>query len=199
MKKKSDIIFETAVKLFLKFGYSNTSMDEVAKEAGVSKQTIYNNFQNKENILKRIVSHKSTQYYSDIENVDVTAENFYELLEKFLRNFIKLTLDRKLVAIHRIIISEMQNNPGIAKAFFLSGPAKTYVVLEEFLSQASKRGIISTESPKILADNIISMAKGQYYNEVLFGVRENVSKEEQEEHLKNIMNIIHAKFTEVKI
>lgn len=193
MGKKSDIIFETAVKLFLKFGYSNTSMDEVAKEAGVSKQTIYNNFQNKENILKRIVELKSKQYYSNIENVETTAENFNELLENFLRNFVKLTLDRKLVAIHRIILCEMQNNPEIAHTFFLTGPAKTYVVLANLLTQANEKGIISIESPKRSADNIISMAKGQYYNEMLFGVRENITKEEQEKHLKNIMNVIQTK------
>ena len=133
MRNKSEKIFESAIKLFLKYGYNNTSMDEVAKDAGVSKQTIYNNFKSKQTILQKIVNNESKKYYKDIENVEVTQENFHILLKKFCINFLKLVTDKRLGAIHRIVLSEMSNDPEITRSFYLTGPARTYDILEDFL------------------------------------------------------------------
>lgn len=194
MNKKSQQIFETAIRMFLRYGYNNTSMDDVAKEAGVSKQTIYNNFVSKLNILKLIVNNESKKYFKDIENVEITSENFELLLEKFCRNFLSLVADPKLAAIHRIVISEIQNNPEISKTFFLTGPEKTYAVLEEFYRQAQEKGLIKIKSPKKMADLTISGLKGKYYLELLFGVREEVSSKELEEHLDTTLKFLRANF-----
>ncbi|MEI8388323.1 MAG: TetR/AcrR family transcriptional regulator [bacterium] len=191
MKNKSELIFNAAFKLFLKCGYNNTSMDEVAKEAGVSKQTIYNNFENKQIILQKIVINQSKKYYKDIEDVEVTEENFDILLEKFCKNFLKLVIDEKLCAVHRIVLSEMATNPNITKNFYNIGPSITYIMLEKFISKAAAKGLIQVSSPSKYADHLISLLKGKYYNEILFGVRDNVSKEELEEHLKSVLTILN--------
>lgn len=179
--KTTDKIFETAMRMFLKYGYQGTSMDEVAKEAGVAKQTIYSNFHKKENILHMILEKKSQNYYNLIENITPTKNNFDSLLESFCRNFMNLVLDKKLAAIHRIVLSEFPTNPTITKSFFLGGPTKTYQVLAMFLKSAQRDKIIKNmESPSVLADNIISILKGQTYLELLFGVRQTISKQEKE-------------------
>lgn len=52
---KRDQIIESASKLFIEHGYPNTSMDKVAKEAGVSKQTVYSHFKDKETLFVETV------------------------------------------------------------------------------------------------------------------------------------------------
>ncbi len=44
-------IFQASVKLFLKNGFQETSMQEVAKAAGIGKSTLYDYFKTKEDIL----------------------------------------------------------------------------------------------------------------------------------------------------
>ena len=46
---------EAATALFLRDGYRNTSMDQVAADAAVSKQTVYKQFADKEQLFRDIV------------------------------------------------------------------------------------------------------------------------------------------------
>lgn len=49
--KKSELFISAAEKLFIQNGFENTSIDEVAKEAGLTKRTLYQYFQNKEDLF----------------------------------------------------------------------------------------------------------------------------------------------------
>ena len=51
---KNEII-DAAEKLFFSKGYSNSTMDEIAKEAGFTKRTLYSYFASKEEIYEKIV------------------------------------------------------------------------------------------------------------------------------------------------
>ena len=53
---KKQIILEAAIKVFCKNGFDASSMDKIAETAGVSKITVYNHFQSKENLFQEIVS-----------------------------------------------------------------------------------------------------------------------------------------------
>src|ERR1700730_18654570 len=48
------VIREAATTLFLRSGYLGTSMDEIAALAGVSKQTLYTHFANKEQLFSEL-------------------------------------------------------------------------------------------------------------------------------------------------
>jgi AcrR family transcriptional regulator len=48
---KKQLVTETARKLFTKYGYKKVSMDEIAKQSGVTKKTIYTYFKDKEDLF----------------------------------------------------------------------------------------------------------------------------------------------------
>ncbi|WEV25420.1 TetR/AcrR family transcriptional regulator [Streptomyces sp. 71268] len=48
---KREAILQAAVEIFLREGYDRASVDAIAEEAGVSKQTIYNHFGGKERLF----------------------------------------------------------------------------------------------------------------------------------------------------
>ncbi|HEY6478067.1 MAG TPA: helix-turn-helix domain-containing protein, partial [Polyangia bacterium] len=50
--RKRQAIMEAATTLFLRDGYRNTSMDQVAADAAVSKQTVYKQFADKEQLFR---------------------------------------------------------------------------------------------------------------------------------------------------
>lgn len=47
--------FQQISQLFMKYGIRNTSMDDIAKELGVSKKTLYQWFNSKEEMLDRVI------------------------------------------------------------------------------------------------------------------------------------------------
>lgn len=80
--KKRNMILQGATIAFMEHGYKNTSMDLIAEYASVSKKTIYNHFESKENVILTIIT-----YYlegkSDIKNImyDNTKTIESQLLE----------------------------------------------------------------------------------------------------------------------
>jgi AcrR family transcriptional regulator len=51
------VVLEAAVGVFVRYGYRKTSMDEVARAAGVSRQGLYLQFANKEELFRKTVEH----------------------------------------------------------------------------------------------------------------------------------------------
>ena len=54
-QQSMDAIMQTALELFGHNGYHSTSISKIAQEAGISKGLIYNYFESKEDLLKRII------------------------------------------------------------------------------------------------------------------------------------------------
>jgi AcrR family transcriptional regulator len=50
-------VLDAAVGVFARFGFRKTSMDEVARAAGVSRQGLYLQFANKEELFRRALEH----------------------------------------------------------------------------------------------------------------------------------------------
>jgi|LGVE01.1.fsa_nt_gb AcrR family transcriptional regulator len=61
-QQKSLLIVEAALKLFAEDGYTSTSMQSIAKEAGVSKGNLYNYFESKEELLEGVLNHGLKQF-----------------------------------------------------------------------------------------------------------------------------------------
>src|ERR1035441_307270 len=53
--RKGALILDTARQMFLERGYDATSLDDVAAASGVSKTTVYNNFEDKEGLFSAVV------------------------------------------------------------------------------------------------------------------------------------------------
>jgi AcrR family transcriptional regulator len=54
-------LLDAAVGVFARFGYRKTSMDDVARAAGVSRQGLYLSFANKEELFRRALDHSLSQ------------------------------------------------------------------------------------------------------------------------------------------
>ncbi len=62
-----NIIVETASKLFYSNGYNRTGINEIIKEAGIAKATLYNHFPSKEDICVAYLQNKNLHFSKDIE------------------------------------------------------------------------------------------------------------------------------------
>jgi AcrR family transcriptional regulator len=117
--KSNLVILEVAERIFFQYGYSNTSMEEIANECGMSKKTIYKHFTSKEEILiecvKRKIDYNSKKiseiiYSEDIkfhEKIEkiifVTSENFKEIDISFLYDIKKSCKEAwKLIENHKL-------------------------------------------------------------------------------------------------
>ena len=57
-EEKRKLIIAAATDLFSELGFAQTSMDKIAKKAGVSKQTVYSHFGSKDELFGGAISRK---------------------------------------------------------------------------------------------------------------------------------------------
>ncbi|MBN2892021.1 MAG: TetR/AcrR family transcriptional regulator [Bacteroidales bacterium] len=84
-EEKIELIKETALNLFADEGYHNTSVQKIAKQAGISKGLLYNYFESKEQLLESIVNDFITDMYVHFDpNHDgvLSEDEFYYFIEK---------------------------------------------------------------------------------------------------------------------
>jgi len=82
MKEKKKLIIESAIKLFAENGFHNTSVQEIANHAQISKGTVYLYFDSKEDLLLKIF-----YYYNDSTRDKIRQIDMLQLTpkEKFIK------------------------------------------------------------------------------------------------------------------
>jgi TetR/AcrR family transcriptional repressor of mexJK operon len=128
-------ILECASELFLTQGYTHTSMDEVAKVSGVSKQTVYSHFKNKELLYTAVIEQKCDEYQIDAVGVCLDTMPLDVILKNIAQRFIKLLVDPSVIAMYSVVIGEAKNNPKVAQLFYNAGPLHSVEVVAKLLRE----------------------------------------------------------------
>ncbi len=78
-------IIEKAEELFLKFGVTKVTVDEIATELGISKKTLYKYFDSKESLLQEVMAGRRMRIQTGInEIIHSTGDDFVEKLAKLM-------------------------------------------------------------------------------------------------------------------
>lgn len=77
---------EAAQGLFLRYGVKRTSMGDIAREAGISRQTLYNTFPNKEAVLGAMIAQLADKVVVDIEAGLEKAADLGQKLDVFAKH-----------------------------------------------------------------------------------------------------------------
>lgn len=75
-------ILKHARSLFMKYGIKSITLDEIAKDLGISKKTIYQYFQNKASIVYEVTEAYFEEEQQEIEHIETLAENAIDELIK---------------------------------------------------------------------------------------------------------------------
>lgn len=79
MNDKKDFL-RKVTPLFWKFGAKTLTMDEIAREFSISKKTLYQNYPNKESMLKEVLAYTLDTIVEQVEKVNAQYQNPIEAL-----------------------------------------------------------------------------------------------------------------------
>lgn len=77
-------ILKSALSLYLKKGLQDTTVAEIAADAGVSKVTIFNYFGTKDNLIREVVLHYISEIYAEFHAIVHSDLSFETKLEKMM-------------------------------------------------------------------------------------------------------------------
>ena len=67
MNETEQALLDAAMRVFSRYGVKRSSMSDLCEEAGVSRQTFYNNFRNKDDILRALIRSYTERALAGIE------------------------------------------------------------------------------------------------------------------------------------
>ncbi len=82
---KRERILEAAIELFNRWGFTKTSLDEIARAAHIAKSTIYYYFPSKENLFIVAIEEKAEEFFCNLYTAIDASERFEDKLSCFLR------------------------------------------------------------------------------------------------------------------
>ncbi len=130
---KREKYLDAIYKLILDNGISNLLMEDIAKQVGVTKMTLYNNFSTKNELIKAIISYRSKKFLEYISSQQNHTENAIDEL----MNVLKFQQQNPLPELPTFYKSFLQKNP---RAFSLY-LARFRRILKIFIVNNIKKGV----------------------------------------------------------
>ena len=149
-KRKRGAIVDAATELFLGHGYAGTTMDDVARLAKVSKQTVYMHFGDKERLLTEIVMaivNAAGDPVDDHINRLATTSHLETDLRDHARRQLTAVLQPRPMRLRRLMIAEAVSFPDLGRAFYELGPGRTITELAAAFTRLDERGLLTIDDP----------------------------------------------------
>jgi TetR/AcrR family transcriptional repressor of mexJK operon len=155
-----DRLLDTALKLFLEYGYGSLSLETIAREAHVSMRTLYNQFSGKAGLFGAVIKRASDPFISVLSEGLLEGQP-EEALTAFARQFLLGITRPDAVRIRAILIGESLQFPDLAMQFYEQGPQRTLNHLEQFFIRQQQAGYFAAIDPGLLAEQFISSLRGE--------------------------------------
>lgn len=158
MVNRNDRILRAAHEVFLRYGVKRTTMNDIAREAGVARQTLYNAFSNKDEILRALVRDFHRDAIKAAGEHCAKLESVADKLDAVLQHMVLKPYDLINTSPHAREIIEGIN---VLAREEISASREGYVaLLETVLSQDPGYADAARPTPKDVAELVFCAAKG---------------------------------------
>jgi AcrR family transcriptional regulator len=163
------IIYDAARHEFAGNGYAATSMEAVARLAGVSTKTLYRLIPNKATLFEGMVSDRLDRFLSDFNLRAVDHSDIAEALHAALMSCAELMLDEDVAGLQRMILQETGKFSDLAGTFYNNGIKRTAAALADWLRMQEKRGLIVLDDADEAAGMLLGMLSSAPQRAAIFG------------------------------
>jgi AcrR family transcriptional regulator len=177
---RRDQLLEHAVRLFAEHGYSNLSLETIAREARVSLRTIYRQFGGKGELFGAAIRHYSDLFVAALPLDPGRSKPFEEALVDFAREFLFRLTRPDMVRLRTQLMAEVHRFPGLAAEFYAQGPERTLDRLARFFAVHQQAGRVAEADPGFLAGQFVNCLRGERFQRLQLGLEATPDEREIE-------------------
>jgi len=185
--KRRDIV-EGAKRVFLRQGFSNAGVTQIAAEAGVSKRTLYQYFRSKEELFAEIFRGMGKHIDAPIAPASIEGHEPRATLRQLAQATADITVRGDGPAFYRVVIAEAPRFPQLGQIFLQQAYEINVAHLASYFAQWNGTGEVRVANPKFAADLFFSMINGIRFR-VLLGGAPAVSSAELKRWLDFVVDV----------
>lgn len=145
-------ILDAALKVFAAAGYTGTTMDAVAAEAGVTKPTLYSYFPSKESLFQAMMLGKRDVMLDVFEHP--SQDGLVADLLVFAWAYADTVMRPEMLSLARLIIGEASRFPEIGRAYQASGPDHLLRGIMRYLDGQRRAGRLDFDDAELAAQDL---------------------------------------------
>ncbi|MCU4178560.1 TetR/AcrR family transcriptional regulator [Bosea sp. BH3] len=171
---KHHAITRAAAETFLAEGFERASLDQIAQRAGVSKQTIYSHFNDKEDLFKAICADLTETLVFPLRQ-NATSMDLRHTLIQLGEDTLALMLRPEALDLHRLVVSAAPRFPELGRVTWEGGARRMLDDVATLLLERSRIGDglprpIDVAQAELLAEQFVGMLRGFHQARGLLGV-----------------------------
>lgn len=152
-----DDILAAALRVFAEAGYSRARLEDVAREAGVSKATLYLYFDGKQALFEALVR---SAVVPNVERLEALVAGWQGSSADLLRNLVQaigqLVIESELSAFPKLIVAEASNFPDLAQFYRAQVVERVLGVLASIVARGVDSGEFRQADPELAARLVIA-------------------------------------------
>lgn len=187
-------ILQAAKAIFLKSGYHSTSMNQIAQEAGVTKLTVYNHFQDKANLFICAITETCEESLCTKQfELDASAD-FCQTLHSVCLRALQIIYSAEALKLEHVLFELAAEQSPLALQFFDASHTRLQNQLAEFLQKAAQLGFIQTDNPTYQTELLMSLLLGVRHQKVLLGIIAVPNAHELEQIIQDAIALFLLKY-----
>ncbi|MBL4915804.1 TetR/AcrR family transcriptional regulator [Szabonella alba] len=173
--RKYDQVLAGARLVFLQQGFEGASVDDIAREAGVSKATLYSYVPDKRLLFLEVAKAECCRLADEAEaniGCDCTLREALTIAARTLVDF--FTSDFFL-RMYRIFVAESERFPELGREFYANGPQLGRERMVRFFEDAEARGLVMIADKSLAADQFAELCRADLFTKRVMGILDAVT------------------------
>lgn len=134
-------ILKVASDSFLKNGFEGTSINAMARNSGISKESIYRYFSSKQALFEAVIAKELAEYQDKMEFLEdeIAEQDLEDALINTAETILNVINSERTLALRRLIFNEVATYPDVGAFYYDTGPEEAYRHLERIFEQHRDR------------------------------------------------------------
>ena len=147
-------ILNVAREVFMRNGYSGTTIQQIADEAGINKSLLHYYYRSKEKLFGQIFAEVFSQFIPELGKIFMTDKSLEEKIRAFVDSYIEGFIRNPLIPI--FVMQELSSNPQhLADLIKKSGIDPEMVI--KMISESLKNEDLNIQDPRQFMVNMIGL------------------------------------------
>ena len=192
--RKYDQVIAGARDVFLQHGFEDASVDLIAREAGVSKATLYSYFPDKRILFIEVAKEECASQAEralEVSNTDLPVREMLTTMSYKMMDFLTSNFAQR---IFKICVAESDRFPELGREFYMSGPQMMEDRLSEYFAHACERGELKIDDMHLAAAQFQELVKSEIFVKMVFNIIEKPTPTQVDRIIEGAIDTFLARY-----
>jgi AcrR family transcriptional regulator len=186
--KKQEIL-KAAIRIFATKGYDHATLEEIAEASEFGKGTLYNYFQNKQEIYNAILTNIFQHFTSVIKTIETETNDFQDFFSRLIKTMITYCVENpsEFLMLSQTQFSTFSEDLNAIRQNFTKMIEDEQAIQLKVIKSGIKSGEIKKTDPQKLLDIIRGMVFGYVFHQLTCNKNTKLDIDKESKHIQTIL------------